>query len=80
MNQNRTDISKLSTDQIVKMINDRFAAELPEPLYTETKMEEAWIELSDGVKLFAYVCMPAAEGHGLLFWYAIRIRQMSSQT
>lgn len=70
MNQNRTDISKLSTDQIVKMINDRFAAELPEPLYTETKMEEAWIELSDGVKLFAYVCMPAAEGS----WPVILVR------
>lgn len=50
------------TPEFIEQLKQKIRASLPEPLYTEVTIHEAWIPLSDGVKLFASVTMPKGEG------------------
>jgi hypothetical protein len=42
-NQNQNNLAQLSTEQLMELINKRLTAELPAPLYPETKMQEIWV-------------------------------------
>lgn len=62
MSQNNENTAHPTTEQLLELVNQRLRLELPEPIYSETSVKDVWIEMSDGVKLFANLCLPEGSG------------------